>query len=62
MDGGIARFPKLRAAGIPIDQEPKLGLDNNWQAWTHDPDGNTIGLMQLMPESPQWKIVHGEKL
>lgn len=52
---------KLRDAGIPIDQEPKLGLDYNWQAWTHDPDGNAIEFMQIMPESPQWKIVHGER-
>lgn len=53
---------KLRMAGIPIDQEPKLGLDHNWQAWTHDPDGNAIEFMQIMPESPQWKIAHGEQL
>lgn len=51
----------LRAANIPIDREPKMGLDHNWQAWTHDPDGNAIELMQIMPESPQWKIAHGEK-
>jgi len=43
----------LRAAGVPIDIEPKMGLDNNWQAWLHDPDGNSIELMQLEETSPQ---------
>lgn len=51
---------RLRGAGIPIDQEPKMGLDHNWQAWTHDPDGNPIEFMQIMKESPQWKTAHGE--
>jgi catechol 2,3-dioxygenase-like lactoylglutathione lyase family enzyme len=56
-----AMVEKLRAAGIPIDQEPKIGLDHNGQAWTHDPDGNAIELMQLSEESPQRKIARGEK-
>jgi lactoylglutathione lyase len=48
-----ADVERLRAAGITIDQEPKVGLDHNWQAWIHDPDGNAIELMQLAEESPQ---------
>lgn len=44
---------QLREAGIPIEQEPKVGIDNNWQAWIRDPDGNSIELMQLEPDSPQ---------
>ena len=51
---------RLRAAGIPIDQEPKIGLDQNWQAWIHDPDGNAIELMQLAEHSPQRRIARGE--
>jgi lactoylglutathione lyase len=44
---------QLRAAGVAIDRELKLGLDRNWQAWIHDPDGNAIELMQLSDDSPQ---------
>jgi lactoylglutathione lyase len=46
----------LRAQGIAIDREPKLGLDNNLQAWITDPDGNAIELMQLSDDSPQRRI------
>lgn len=44
---------RLRENGAPIDSEPLLGLDGNLQAWTHDPDGNQIELMQLAGDSPQ---------
>lgn len=57
-----ATVEQLRRSGIPIDREPSLGLDHNWQAWTHDPDGNAIELMQLSPESPQRKIALGMKV
>ena len=43
----------VRAAGAPLDAEPSLGIDGNWQCWTHDPDGNRIELMQMMPASLQ---------
>ena len=43
----------LGARGAPIDRETALGLDGNLQAWTHDPDGNQIELMQLSEDSPQ---------
>ena len=43
----------LREKDAPIDSEPLLGLDGNLQAWTHDPDGNQIELMQLSEDSPQ---------
>jgi catechol 2,3-dioxygenase-like lactoylglutathione lyase family enzyme len=43
----------LRENGAPIDREPAVGLDGNLQAWTRDPDGNEIELMQLSEESPQ---------
>jgi catechol 2,3-dioxygenase-like lactoylglutathione lyase family enzyme len=43
----------LRENGAPIDREPVVGLDGNLQAWTRDPDGNEIELMQLSEESPQ---------
>ena len=44
---------QLRQSGVTIDQQPKVGLDYNWQAWLRDPDGNPIELMQLSEESPQ---------
>lgn len=46
----------LRASGVRIDIEPKMGLDHNWQAWIRDPDGNPIELMQLSEDSPQRKV------
>ncbi len=49
----------LRREGIAIEQEPKVGLDHNWQAWIRDPDGNAIELMQLVEHSPQRKIARG---
>ncbi len=47
---------EIRAKGITIDVEPKMGLDFNIQAWIADPDGNKIELMQYSPESPQIAI------
>jgi len=44
---------QLQKAGVEIDHLPSMGLDHNWQAWIHDPDGNPIELMQLSEESPQ---------
>ena len=32
---------------------PKKGDDGNWQCWTHDPDGNAVEFMQMMPDSLQ---------
>jgi len=51
-----ADVERLRAAGVAIDREAKVGLDHNWQAWIHDPDGNAIELMQLAEESPQRNV------
>ena len=47
-----AAVMKIRNAGYPIDIDPKQGLDLNWQAWTKDPNGVRIELMQIMPGSP----------
>jgi lactoylglutathione lyase len=51
-----ADVERLRAAGVAIDREPKLGIDHNWQAWISDPDGNKIELMQLVEDSPQRQV------
>jgi lactoylglutathione lyase len=50
-----AAVENLRENGASIDREPTVGLDGNWQAWTRDPDGNEIELMQLSEGSPQWR-------
>lgn len=51
----------LRANGITIDIEPKLGLDGNTQSWVKDPDGNPIELMQLASNSPQKLVAEGKE-
>lgn len=48
-----ATLADCAARGLEITGEPTLGLDNNWQYWVTDPDGNRIELMQIMPDSPQ---------
>ncbi len=51
-----AAVEHLRQNGAQIDRETTVGLDGNLQAWTRDPDGNEIELMQLSEDSPQWRI------
>ncbi len=55
-----ADVERFRSLGITITSGPSLGLDNNWQAWVADPDGNRIELMQIAPNSPQAMIARGE--
>jgi lactoylglutathione lyase len=43
----------LRAAGVTLTVEPKMGADNNWQCWIGDPDGNRIEFMQMAANSMQ---------
>lgn len=50
-----ATLKELEARGLPITGEPLLGLDNNWQYWIEDPDGNPIELMQITADSPHAK-------
>lgn len=56
-----AMVDQLRQQGVVITQEPKVGLDHNWQAWIKDPDNNPIELMQLSPESPQSRVAQGQE-
>ena len=39
----------LAARGVALTIKPQLGLDDNWQCWIEDPDGNRIEFMQMMP-------------
>jgi len=57
VDDIFAMVERVREAGYPIDAEPKLGSDHNWQAWIKDPNGVRIELMQIMPESPQAQFI-----
>ncbi len=45
----------LEKKGLTLDVKPKQGKDFNWQCWIKDPDGNRIELMQISPQSPQFK-------
>lgn len=53
VDDLSATLRELAARGLEITGSPKQGLDHNLQYWIHDPDGNPIELMQIMPTSPQ---------
>jgi catechol 2,3-dioxygenase-like lactoylglutathione lyase family enzyme len=43
---------ELRAKGLPVT-DAKLGIDQTWQAWLADPDGNRIELHGYTPASWQ---------
>ena len=43
---------QIKDAGFTMDVEPKQGVDFNWQAWTKDPNGIRVELMQMDPRSP----------
>lgn len=46
---------ELESRGVKILTYPRKGTDGNTQAWTADPDGNRVEIMQISPESPQAK-------
>lgn len=48
---------RLQKAGDKIVSPIKGGIDNNRGAWSHDPDGNRIGLMEMHPDSIQYKAI-----
>ena len=47
----------LRAKGVTLWREPKLGLDGNNQCWITDPDGHRIEFMQMLPDSMQERAI-----
>jgi lactoylglutathione lyase len=47
----------LAARGVSLFRPRKMGADGNLQAWIHDPDGNRIELMQMMPDSLQARAI-----
>lgn len=52
---------RLQKAGVTIVSPIKGGIDNNRGAWIHDPDGNRIELMEMHPNSIQYKAVRALK-
>ena len=48
---------RVKDAGFALDAEPKRGVDLNWQAWTTDPNGVRVELMQIDPRSPHAKFM-----
>lgn len=47
--------PELKAKGIPLTAEIKMGADGNRQAWIEDPDGNRLELMEMAPDCLQYR-------
>jgi catechol 2,3-dioxygenase-like lactoylglutathione lyase family enzyme len=43
----------VRALGVDVT-EPKLGVDETWQAWVTDPNGVRIELFEYTPRSAQF--------
>jgi lactoylglutathione lyase len=48
---------RVKKEGGVITDGPKQGNDHNWQAWTLDPDGIRVELMQIDSRSPQYKAI-----
>lgn len=55
VDDCAAAVEELATKGVAIRVPVSMGTDGNYQAWIRDPDGRDIELMQLSPDSPQFK-------
>ncbi len=55
-----ATVKELGERGLPIIGAPTMGVDNNYQFWVTDPDGNRIELMEIKPESPHYAADHNQ--
>ncbi len=56
VDDCVKKAAEIKAAGYPLDKEPKQAIDKNWQCWITDPDGVRIEIMTLDPDCPQVKF------
>jgi len=54
-----AEVARLKDLGVEFDREYRLGSWDNPQAWLSDPDGNSIELMQVLPDSAQGQTAIG---
>ena len=48
---------QLAAKGLTLLLPLKTAIDGNRQAWLEDPDGNRIELMEMAPDSLQYKAI-----
>ena len=48
---------QLERARLPLLLPLKTAVDGNRQAWLEDPDGNRIELMEMSPDSLQYKAI-----
>ncbi len=48
-------YEELKEKGVKIVNPPSLGVENTWQFWVEDPDGNSIEFMQY--EKDAWQLV-----
>ena len=48
-----AAVQHLRAHGVEVT-DPKIGVDETWQAWTRDPNGTRIELFAYTAKSAQF--------
>jgi lactoylglutathione lyase len=48
---------QIEAAGLTLLLPLKTAIDGNRQAWLEDPDGNRIELMEMAPDSLQYKAI-----
>lgn len=48
---------QIEAAGLSLLLPMKTAIDGNRQAWLEDPDGNRIELMEMAPDSLQYKAI-----
>lgn len=48
-------YEELKCKDVKIKTAPSLGLENTWQLWVEDPDGNSIEFMQY--EEDAWQLV-----
>lgn len=51
-----AAVADLRAKGVEVS-DPVLAIDDNWQAWLTDPDGNAIELHHYTPKGDQFRML-----
>ncbi len=57
VDDLAATIEEITARGAVLDAQIKTGKDGNLQAWTRDPEGNRIELMQIAPDSLQKQAI-----
>lgn len=48
---------QIEQAGLKLLMPLKTAIDGNRQAWLEDPDGNRIELMEMAPNSLQYKAI-----